>query len=97
MDGHGVYTYGTADSKSERGTLGKRKYEGTFQNNLMHGKGTFDWGDGQKYVGEYIRGDKEGYGEFDWGDGQVYKGHWKNGKQHGKGVFIDKRNPEVGF
>ena len=35
-----------------------RKYDGTWVNNQMHGKGTFSWSDGRMYSGQYVNDKK---------------------------------------
>lgn len=46
----------------------------------MHGKGVFQWVNGNKYTGDYKEDKKDGYGVFQFADGKVYKGSWHNGK-----------------
>lgn len=43
-----------------------KKYEGTWSQNMMHGKGTFYFSDGKKYVGDYVKDVKEGLGTMLW-------------------------------
>ena len=43
MQGFGKYTWGK----------GKKQYMGQWKQNMMEGKGTFLWNNGQKFVGYY--------------------------------------------
>jgi hypothetical protein len=47
---------------------------------MMHGKGTYKWGDGRMFVGEYQDDRKNGDGMYLWADGRAYNGQWLNGK-----------------
>ena len=55
---------------------------------MMHGHGTYKWGDGRLFVGEYRDDKKNGNGFYLWADGRAYNGEWQNGKQHGNGFYI---------
>jgi len=55
---------------------------------MMHGQGTYKWGDGRMFVGEYLDDRKNGHGIYLWADGRAYNGEWQGGKQHGTGYYI---------
>ena len=55
---------------------------------MMHGEGTYKWGDGRMFVGQYLDDRKSGHGMYLWADGRAYNGEWLNGKQHGNGYYI---------
>ena len=55
-------------------------YEGEWENNKMHGRGTLVWRDGKRYEGQFVYDKREGHGTFKWKDGRVYEGQWKDGK-----------------
>jgi hypothetical protein len=82
MEGHGTLLY----------PENKKSYSGTWNDNTMHGYGTFTWNDGRKYVGEYVHDKKHGRGRFLWADGKTYDGPWVNGVQHGVGSFRSHTN-----
>lgn len=73
------------------------KYTGEFANNLMHGKGLFEYaayisiGGGEvaaaRYEGHYVRGRKEGQGVFQMRNGDVYSGAFENDLFHGEGIL----------
>lgn len=52
MQGFGKYTWGK----------GKKQYMGQWKQNMMEGKGTFLWNNGQKFVGYYKEDKKHGPG-----------------------------------
>ncbi len=62
------------------------RYRGQTRDGEFHGKGRYDWPNGDRYVGQWKDGDQHGRGTFIWADGGSYTGQWKNGKEHGKGV-----------
>ena len=72
----------------------KKKYEGNFKNNALHGYGHYSWPDGREYFGMFIMGKKEGIGKYYWSDGRMYLGFWENGKQHGLGKYINDEKEE---
>ena len=60
-------------------------YQGTFQNGLMHGKGTYTWKNGLQYEGTFVHNDVTGEGRLSWKDGSYYVGAVSNGKRNGEG------------
>ena len=86
-----------ADCDNVRLTLGEwgswtyengRRYEGEWQNNMRHGKGTLTWPDGSRYEGEWRNDMAHGKGNLAWLDGERYEGEWRSDKKHGRGTYI---------
>ena len=44
----------------------------------MHGKGKFNFANGDIYVGDYFGGRQEGNGKFLWKSGDIYEGQVRN-------------------
>ena len=56
------------------------------KNGQKHGKGIYQFSDGDRYEGEWENGQQHGKGIYQFSDGNRYKGNWENGQQHGKGI-----------
>ena len=70
---------------------GNNIYEGTFENDMIHGKGKMIWADGAQYEGDFVKGQMEGTGVFIWPNKtQRYEGTFVNNKMHGKGRYISE-------
>ena len=54
----------------------------------MHGKGLYEWSEGEFYRGSFINGKKEGNGEMHWADGRSFIGPFVNGRPQGIGILI---------
>ena len=69
------------------------KYTGDWENNLKHGKGTFEWKSNKAiYDGDWESDVRCGYGTYSLpkGDGtyeKVYAGGWKDDKRHVRKLF----------
>jgi hypothetical protein len=76
-NGYGTYTYfGTAE-----------KYEGYWQDNYKHGKGSFYYAYGDVYEGEFEDNDRSGHGKLQYNDGGYYDGEWYKDLAHGYGTL----------
>ena len=53
------------------------KYVGKFENDKLHGQGTYTHSSGHKYVGKFKDGFKHGRGTMTFPDGTVKKGKWE--------------------
>jgi hypothetical protein len=67
-------------------------YNGDFQEDRFHGRGTLRWAAGECYVGEFSQGDINGEGEMLFLDGSRYRGQWRSGRMHGVGTFMTVDN-----
>jgi hypothetical protein len=79
------------------------KYEGEWQEGVMHGKGSYYYADDfrdenrergndrmHRYVGEFFDGQFHGKGIKHMQNGDVYDGTFSEGKFHGKGSYYSK-------
>ncbi len=73
VDGRGIYVYKNHSAR----------YEGTFQGEQAHGKGTIYYANGDVYVGDWINGYFEGQGVLTLSDGKRISGYWKASKHVG--------------
>jgi hypothetical protein len=48
-----------------------------------HGKGVFQYADGDRFEGEYSEGLMDGLGVYQWANGSVFMGQWKENNMHG--------------
>jgi hypothetical protein len=56
--------------------VGRDRYEGSFVQGVMHGKGTNYWSDGDRYTGEFRNGKAHGKGAFISRSGEKKSGTW---------------------
>lgn len=68
--------------------LGRELYVGDWREDVMHGKGRFDFARGCSYEGDWVDGRFHGQGTYVWPSGAMYSGEWHSGKMHGSGVFV---------
>ena len=70
-------------------------YDGEWENNIFHGKGTLTKKDGDVIVGNFSKGKAHGYGEYSFNNGAskgaVYKGNWASGKMDGEGTLVSAK------
>lgn len=64
------------------------KYEGFWQGDKFHGKGTLTYSNGDTYEGAWLRGQKSGNGFLKYTNGDSYSGDWINDLPNGKGRYI---------
>ena len=54
----------------------------------MHGRGTYQWPNGDRYLGEYHEGLRNGMGEMVYSaKKEKYMGQWQDGLYHGQGQY----------
>lgn len=46
-------------------------------NEKMHGKGTYEYGNGDIYTGDFVDNKKHGYGLFQYGQFSIYTNRFK--------------------
>ena len=68
-------------------TADDKKYEGEWQDGLMHGSGTLTLNDGNQYAGNFKMGKKHGHGTQTFVDGGRYEGEWQDDFAHGSGTM----------
>lgn len=93
-NGKGVYTHTSAGAtydgdfvdgqKHGVGTMtypDKSKYEGTWRNDIIQGRGVYFYANGDRYSGEFDKGVKHGQGTYVYAsDGSMISGAWNEGK-----------------
>ncbi|MDM8562056.1 hypothetical protein QUF54_01745 [Candidatus Marithioploca araucensis] len=55
---------------------------------VINGKITIKWPNGDVYEGEYLNGKRTGQGMYSWTNGDRYAGEFMAGKRHGMGIFF---------
>ena len=78
---YGTYTYG-ANSK-----WAGDKYVGDWQNDKLHGQGTYTFANGDKYVGEHKDNKAHGQGTYTHANGNKHVGEYKDDKRNGQGTY----------
>ena len=64
------------------------KYNGGWEQGMMHGEGTLTLADGSSYEGAFVAGEMSGYGLRRWPDGATSSGQFLQGEMHGAGTYI---------
>jgi hypothetical protein len=85
---HGRGIWKSKDQKIDDGRTFCSTFEGSFMNDMKHGKGKFIWQSGNVYEGEFQNDKRSGIGKLTWIDGSSYIGEWTNGVQNGYGRMI---------
>jgi len=80
----GKMTYATVEDT--RGTKMETSTKEISFEGKAHGKGVYQWTNGEVYDGEWKNGVKDGYGVWKGVFGDSYIGEWKNSKADGYGV-----------
>ena len=62
-----------------------QRYEGSFSDNKINGKGIYKWKNGDVYIGDMKNGKMHGFGKYDYSDGKIYEGEFFNDIKQGKG------------
>jgi len=78
-NGQGICKYNTPEEKT---------YDGEWVNDMLSGKGTMIWANGDRYEGEWAADLRNGKGIQYWSNGTIYDGEWKFGVLTGKGTII---------
>ncbi|KAL4432621.1 hypothetical protein ABPG74_004914 [Tetrahymena malaccensis] len=78
-DGWGVYLYANGE-----------KYEGFFQDDIIHGYGRYQFLGGHKYEGDWSQGMKHGVGILEFASGDKYIGFFERDNFHGQGEYFYK-------
>jgi len=88
--GHGKLTIaGTTASE-----FGNEEYEGDWNEDKMHGFGTYKFTSGAIYTGMWEKGLMSGQGFMQFADGTKYEGHWGNNMMNGEGNYTDPDGKE---
>ena len=61
------------------------KYEGTYINNCLSGKGILTFKDGMKYIGQIYKTKFDGFGKISCSNGDYFIGEFKNDEKY-KGI-----------
>jgi hypothetical protein len=71
------------------------KYEGNWENDVIHGKGRLEMKDQWVYNGDFKSNMKHGHGELEFESGTRYKGEFYKDQKHGKGIMRWKNPDEI--
>ncbi|CAF3228836.1 unnamed protein product, partial [Rotaria sp. Silwood2] len=63
------------------------RYKGNLRGGKRHGRGTYDFVNGEKYEGEWADDQTNGIGIRNFPNGNRYEGNERNGKRHGYGIL----------
>lgn len=55
---------------------------------VVNGKGTIDYGNGNRYEGSFRNGTENGHGTFYAANGDRFEGYFKDGKENGRGTIV---------
>ena len=58
------------------------KYEGTYINDCLSGRGIITFKDGTKYIGQFYKAKFCGFGKFIWPDGSYFIGEFKDFRRY---------------
>jgi hypothetical protein len=64
-------------------------YEGSWNQDKMHGVGRLTFANGTSYDGEFQSNFYKGFGTYRWPDGAQYTGLWQGSKAVGKAEYLD--------
>ena len=77
--GAGEYKWKIEDNKYDR-------YYGEWENDIMHGLGTFHKANGDVFIGNWIKGKRTSLGKQIFNDGTYCEGYWEDDKMQGEGA-----------
>ncbi|EAR07812.1 hypothetical protein MED297_05189 [Reinekea sp. MED297] len=83
VSGHQIDAYGT-------------RYEGTFENSLLHGTGKVVTADGQVWEGTFEQGELTGAGTYSDGEDERYEGEFQEWSYHGQGALSSNNRTYTG-
>ena len=83
--GHGKITF-TGTTSNE---IGIEEYDGDWEDDLMHGYGTYKYTSGAVYTGQWVKGKMHGQGTKRYADGSSYDGQWEENLMSGEGIYVD--------
>ena len=89
--GQGKITFPSAAANLS-GEIGSEEYEGDWEEDLMHGYGTYKYTSGALYSGSWTKGKQNGKGKMQYADGSSYIGQWLANKMHGEGIYVDSES-----
>ena len=96
-----IYSHNQLRIKAATTTTFKlhKQYEGEWQNDVKHGKGTFYYQNGDKFEGVFVNNLRSGNGVMHYNNGDKYEGDWKFDKKNGFGICIKKKekNMYIGY
>lgn len=69
--------------------MGVEEYDGDWEEDEMHGEGTYKFTSGNVYSGAWDKGVMAGFGRMVYADGSSYEGTWRDNLMHGEGTYID--------
>jgi hypothetical protein len=70
--------------------VGDEEYDGQWNDDQMHGYGTYRFTSGNVYTGNWENGLMNGNGKMEYCDGSVYDGEWTNNLMNGEGIYVDR-------
>lgn len=62
-------------------------YQGEWVHDVIEGKGSLQYANGDSYTGIFVNGEKSGEGTYYFSDGSVYEGTWEHDMWNGVGTF----------
>ncbi|GAX19611.1 hypothetical protein FisN_19Hh191 [Fistulifera solaris] len=78
---------GTMVFAAHPGDKSTGKYDGYWKSDMMHGKGSRKYTNGDKYEGEFFLGKRQGEGRFTYANGDVFWGCFEDNDIHGFGRY----------
>jgi hypothetical protein len=86
--GRGIQVWGSQSVNGEPVIVAK--YDGYWEDGVMHGSGKLEFYDTSVYNGDFQNGALHGVGQLIWPDGTSYDGCWEKNQMHGQGKFLTK-------
>lgn len=83
--GQGKLTFASSSATD----FNNEEYEGDWEDDLMHGFGTYKYLSGNIYEGSWEKGKMSGKGVMQFADGSKYDGEWADNLMHGVGEYDD--------